>query len=578
MISAFLIKNALSSLSRRSLGRHFHCWLGQTRRLTLARPAIKALQRLLKVKIMNAACKQWKRATDCNAFNSSVQAMRLTSSLIIVHQKCTNALGSLRAAFQLWRYAIACVRAADLRLLLATNMACRLSDRFHKHRMRRAFDTWTDMAKRSTYFEMQSISGSFFMAHTIHHILSRIRRRSLARTMQTLRNHCDVSKESSSAAALALLGSELKDAKRNSAALMVIGMHLIQARMLRLGTALRSWQRNILLCSSSNITSHGTLSMSQASSSPCISTGEKGLWKERQTYRRHVSIRGSHTLAALSIYRVRRRRLLCLALFAWKWCSHSETDLSRRIGRELALAMSVVKEDCPLPLQHLFRYSRMHYYHAVDSAMSRWRRAIFLDKHEEEYVDTPPFRMSLDHVPPPVGKGYPREEVVKRGGNYSDDDGAMVSPLKDNVVGGADDNMQIYEQVPSRHHLQLSSSNNLDHANYGPTTERLSGAGEGGSSKTVRWEELVGNEKVTAHQEQQHHEYQHSPAAAPLQRPNVAVAGSRTDEVEFHRTMAAATSRVRFLKRQQSLRIVVIAALKRQSYDWHISSLSCCFR
>ncbi len=565
VISAFLIKKALSSLNRRSLGRHFHCWLGQSRRLTLAHSAIKALQRLMKVKIMNSACKQWRRATDFNAFNSSVQAMRLASSLIIVHEKCTNAVGSLHAAFQLWRSAIACVRAADLRLSLATNMVCRLSDRLHKHRIRDAFDSWVDMSKRSTYFEMQSISGSFFMANTIRRILSRIRRRSLARAMQTLGNHCDVSKSSSSAAAL--LCSELKDVKRNSAALMVIGMNLIRGRMLRLGIALRFWQHNTLLYSSNNITSRGTVSMSQASSSPCISTSEK-----RRAFRQHVSVRGSHTLAALSVYRVRRRRLLCLALFAWKWCSHSETDLSRRIGRDLALAMSVVKEDWPLPLQHIFRYSRRHYYHAIDSIMSRWQRAIFLDK---EYVDTSSFRKSMDHVSP-VGQGYPRGEEVKSGGNYSDDDGAMVSPLSCNaVVRGAGDKMKIYQQVPSRHHLQLSPSTNYDHM-----TERLRGAGEEGSRKTVRWEELVVREKETPpHQElQQHYEYQHSPAVTPLQRPNVAMAGSNADEVEFHRAMAAATSRVRLLKRQQSLRIVVIASLKRQSYDWHISSLSSCFR
>ncbi len=318
VISAFLIKKALSSLSRCSVGRHFHHWLGQTRRFTLARPAIKAFQRLLKVKIMNAAWRHWIRVSDCNALNYSVQAMRLTSSLIIVHEKCTHAVSSLRSAFQLWKSAVSCARAADVRLILATNMSYRLSDRFCKHRMRHAFDTWVDMTKRSTYFEMQSISGAFFMAHTIRYIFSRIRRRSIARAMRTLRNHCDVSKESSAAA----LSSELQDTKRNSA------------------------------------------------------------------------------------------------------------------GR----------------------------------------------------------------------------------------------------------------------------------------------TGEGGSSKTARRVELVDNEKEAAHQEQQHHEYRHSPPAAPLQQPNIIVAGSHTDEVEFHRTMTAATSRVLFLKRQQKLRIVVIASLRRQSYDWHISPLSCCFR
>ncbi len=319
VISAFFIKKALSSLSRCSVGRHFRHWLGQTRRLTLVRPAIKALQRLLKVKIMNAAWRHWIRASNCNALNSSVQAIRLTSSLIIVHEKCTHAVSSLRSAFQLWKSAAACARAADFRLILATNMSYRLSDRFCKHRMRHAFDTWVDMTKRSTYFEMQSMSGAFFMVHTIRYILSKIRKRLLARVMRTLRNHCDVSKESSAAA---LLSSELQDTKRNSA------------------------------------------------------------------------------------------------------------------GR----------------------------------------------------------------------------------------------------------------------------------------------IGEGGRSKIARRVELVDNEKKAAHQEEQHHEYRHSPPAAPLQQPNITVAGSHTDEVEFHRTMTAATNRVLFLKRQQKLRIVVIASLRRQSYDWHISPLSCCFR
>ncbi len=571
VISAFLIKNALSSLNRRSLGRCFHHWLEQDRRLTLARPAIKALQRLLKVKMMNTAWRQWIRASDCNAFNFSIQAMRHASSLIMVHQKCTHAVESLRSAFQLWKSATERVRAADFRLLLATSMAYRLADRLSTHRMRHAFDAWVKMTKRSAYLEMQSMSGSYFMVHTIQHILSRIRRRSLARAMRTLRNHCDVIREPS---AVAVLNPELQDITRYSFALMVIGPRLIQARILRLGTALRSWQRNVLLYST--LTPSGTLSMSQTRSpSPCISVGEKRQWSEGQIFQ-HIPVRGSHTLAALSIYRVRRRRLLCLALFVWKWCSHSETDLSRRIGRELALAMSGVKEDWPLPLQRLFHYSRRHYYHAIDSAISKWRRTIFLDK-EKEYVDTP-LSKAMD-LSPSIGTYYSREEV-KRSVNYSDD-GATISPLKGNVVG-ADNDLQIYQQVPSRH-LQLSSSK-LDRSSFGPMTERLGRTGgKVGRSKTMKWDEVVvHNEKVAVvYQEQPQHryEYQHSPTAAPMQRSNISLVGSHTnDEVEFHKTMNAATSRVLFLKQQQKLRIVVIASLRRQSYDWHISPLSCCFR
>ncbi len=316
VLSAFLIKKALSSLSRCSVERHFRHWVGQTRRFTLARPAIKALQRLLKVKIMNAAWRHWLRASDRNALNSSVKAIRLTSNLVIVHEKCTRAVSSLRSAFQLWKVSAVCGRTADLRFILATNMSNRLSERFCKHRMRHAFDTWVNTTERSTYSEMQSMSGAFFMAHTIQHILSRIRKRLLARAVQTLRNHCAVRKESSPAA---ILSSELQVTKHNSA-------------------------------------------------------------------------------------------------------------------------------------------------------------------------------------------GRPGEE---------------------------------------------------------------------GSSTTS---ELVNNEETAAHQEQQLHEHRPILPAAPLQRRNITVEGLHTEEVEFHKTMTAATSRVLLLKRQQKLRIVVIASLRRQSYDWHISPLSCCFR